>query len=185
VADQVQAKSEALQQRKLRYADLQAQVEASGAPQLSRTEPESRAMKLGKGRGIEVCSNGQTAVDSKPKLMVANDVTHATSDRDSLSPMALQAQDILGSPVEAVADVGSSHGEAVTTCLAAEITPYMARPSTSANAKLGLFSKDDCRYAQATDTYQCPASARLTLRFCRKLCSGGHEGTVAHACGGD
>ena len=31
--------------------------------------------------------------------------------------------------------------------------------------KLGLFSKDDFTYDAATDTYQCPAGARLTFRF--------------------
>jgi transposase len=165
VADNLQAKIDALQQRKRFYTDLQAQLEASGATQLSLTDPESRAMKLGKGRGTEVCYNVQTAVDSKHKLMIANDVTNDPGDRDWLSPMVLQAKDILGSPFEAVADVGYYHGEEVKTCLEAGITPYVARPITSANAKLGLFSKDDFRYDQATDTYQCPASARLTFRF--------------------
>ena len=165
VADNLQAKIEALQQRKLFYTDLQAQLEASGATQLSLTDPESRAMKLGKGRGTEVCYNVQTAVDSKHKLIIANDVTNDPGDRDWLSPMALQAKDILGSPFEAVADVGYYHGEEVKTYLEAGITPYVPRPITSANAKLGLFSKDNFRYDQATDTYQCPASARLTFRF--------------------
>ena len=49
----------------------------------------------------------------------------------------------MGSPCEAVADVGYYYGEAVKTCLAAGITPYVARPITSAHEKLGLFSKDD------------------------------------------
>ena len=89
-------------------------------------------MKLGKGRGTEVCYNVQTAVDSKHKLIVANDVTNDTHDRDWLSPMALQAQDILGSPFVAGADVGYYHGEEVKTCLEAGITPYVARPVTSA-----------------------------------------------------
>jgi hypothetical protein len=165
VADNVQGKIAALQQRKLFYTDLQAQLETSGETQLSLTDPESRAMKLGKGRGTEVCYNVQTAVDSKHKLIVANDVTNAPGDRDWLSPMALQAKDILGGPFDAVADVGYYHGVEVKTCLEAGITPYVARPITSANQKLGLFSKDDFTYDGATDTYQCPAGERLTFRF--------------------
>lgn len=117
----------ALQQRQLRYAGLQAQGAASGATQLALTDPESRVMQLGKGRGTEVCSNVQTAVDSKHKLMIANDVTNDPGDRDGLSPMALQAKDILGSPFEAGADVGSDHGEEGTTCLEAGITPYKVK----------------------------------------------------------
>src|SRR5262245_62061472 len=76
-------------------------------------------MKLGKGGGIAVCSNVQMAVDSKHKLIVANDVTNDTSDRDCLSPVSLQAKDILGGPFEAVADVVYYHGEAVKICLEA------------------------------------------------------------------
>jgi transposase len=165
VVDNLQAKIEALQHRKLLYADLQAQLEASGETQLSRTDPESRAMMLGKGRGTEVCYTVQMAVDSKHKLMIANDVTNDTGDRDWLSPMALQAKEVLGCTFDAVADVGYYHGEEVKTCLEAGITPYVARPITSANQKLGLFSKDDFTYDGATDTYQCPAGERLTFRF--------------------
>jgi transposase len=165
VADDVQAKIEALQQRKRRYADWQAQCEASGATQRSRTAPESRAMQLGQGGGIEVCDHGQTAVDSTHKRMVANDVTNDTSDRDCLSPVALQAKAILGGPCDAVAAVGDDHGAEGKPCLAAGITPYVARPLTAAKAKLGLCSQDDFRYDQATDTSQGPAGAQLPFRF--------------------
>ena len=63
-------------------------------------------MQLGKGRGIEVCSNVQTAVDSQHKLMVACEVTHDPGDRAWRRPMALPAQVGLACRVEIVADVG-------------------------------------------------------------------------------
>jgi len=63
-------------------------------------------MQLGKGRGTGGCYNVQTAVDSKPKRIIANDVTNDTGDRDGLSPMALQAKAVLGRSFDAVADVG-------------------------------------------------------------------------------
>jgi transposase len=165
VAENLPAKIEALQQRQLLYAGFQAQLAASGETQLSLTDPESRAMKLGKGRGTEVGYNVQTAVDSKHKLIIANDVTNDPGDRDWLSPMALQAKAVLGCTFDAVADVGYYHGEEVKTCLAAGITPDVTRPITSANPKLGLFSQDDVIYDKATDTSQCPAGERLTFRF--------------------
>jgi len=165
IAENVQAKIEARQQRKLLSAGLQVQLEGSGAPHLSRTAPESRAMKLGKGRGTEVCDNVQTAVDSQHKLIIANDVTNDTGDRDWLSAMALQAKAVLGGTVDTVADVGYDHGEEVKACLEAGITPDVARPITSAHQKLGLFSKADCADDATTDPYQCPAGERLTFRF--------------------
>src|SRR5262249_10888982 len=121
---------------------------ASGkGPDLGRTNHRLRAVSRS-AHGYAVCYNVQTAADSKDKLIVANDVTNDTSDRDCLSPVALQAKDILGGTFAAVADVGYYHGEEVKTCLEAGITPYVAGPITSANAKLGLFSKDDFRYDQ-------------------------------------
>jgi transposase len=164
-AEHLHAKIAELKERKLLYQAFQGQLLAGGQEQLSLTDPDSRAMKLGKGRGTEVCYNVQTAVDSKHKLILACEVTNDTSDRDWLSPMALQAKAVLERPCAAVADMGYDHGDEVKACVEAGITPYVARPITSANKKLGLFSKDDFRYDGATDTYQCPAGELLTFRF--------------------
>ena len=79
--------------------------------------------------------------------------------------MALQAKAVLEHPFEVVADMGYYHGDEVKVCVEAGITPYVARPITSANKKLGLFSKDDFHYDGATDIYQCPAGELLTFRF--------------------
>jgi hypothetical protein len=122
-------------------------------------------MLLGTGRGTEVGDNVQMAVESQPTLILANDVPNDTGDRDGLSPMARQAKAVLGCPFDAGADVGDSHGEEVQTGLEAGITPYVARPITSAHQKLGLCSKDDFTYDGATDTSQCPAGERLTFRL--------------------
>jgi transposase len=164
-AEALAAKIEALKQRKLLYEGFQAQLLWCGQEQLSLTDPDRRAMKRGKGRGTAICYNVQTAVDAKHKLIVACEATNDPGDRDWLSPMALQAQEVLACRFDAVADVGYYHGYEVRACLEAGITPYVSRPITSANGKLGLFSKDDFTYDRATDTYQCPAGARLTFRF--------------------
>ena len=59
--------------------------------------------------------------------------------------MALPAHAVLESPVEAVAARGDYQGDEVQACLEAGITPSIARPITSANKQLGLFSQEDCR----------------------------------------
>jgi hypothetical protein len=105
------------------------------------------------------------AVDRQHTRMIANDVTNDPGDCAWRSPMALQAKEVLGCPCEAVADVGSYHGEEVKICLEAGLTSSVARPSTSANQQRGLFSKDDCTDAGATDTSQGPAGARRTFRL--------------------
>ena len=164
-AADLQTKITALRERQLRYKDLQAELECRGHDQLSLADPDSRSMKEGTSGGTAVCSNVQTAVDAKHKLIVACDVTNDPTDRDWLSPMAVAAQAVLSGPFDAVADMGYYHGQEVKQCLQGGITPYIARPSTSANRKLGLFSKDDFTYEATTDTYRCPAGAVLSFRF--------------------
>jgi hypothetical protein len=102
-------------------------------------------MQRGTGHGTAGCDNVQTAVDRKPKRMVANDGTKDPGDRAGLSPMAWQATDLLGGPCEAVAAGGDDHGEEVKTGLDAGLTPSIARPVTAATQKRGLFTKEDCR----------------------------------------
>ena len=87
-----QTKIAALRERRLRYEDLQAELERSGQDQLSLTAPDSRSMKGGNGGGTAVCYNVQTAVDAKHKLIVACDVTNDPTDRDWLSPIAVASE---------------------------------------------------------------------------------------------
>jgi transposase len=164
-AADLQTKIAALRERRLRYKDLQAELAGSGQDQLWLTDPDRRSMKGGAGGGPAVCYNVQTAVDAQHHLIVACDVTHDPTDRDWLSPMAVEAKAVLGGPFAAVADVGYDHGQEVKQGLQVGITPDIARPITSANQKLGLFSKDDFTYEAATDTYSCPAGEGLRFRF--------------------
>jgi transposase len=163
-AEHLQANIAGLQERTLLYQAFQAQLLTSAEAQLSRPAPDRRAMKRGKGRGTEVCDNVQTAVDAKHTLMLAGEVTNDTSERDGRSPMALAAKAVLERPCEGVADRGDDHGDEVPACVEAGSTPSVARPITSANKKLGLFSQDDFHDARATDPAQWPAGEPLTFR---------------------
>lgn len=152
-----------LQQRRQRYAGFRAELTARGVSALSLTDPDSRPMVS--GAGIEICYNVQTAVDAKHKLIVAETVTNAAADRAQLSPLATAAQAILHAPAPVVvADQGYYHGAEIKACLDAGITPLVPRPVTSANAALGLYTKDDFRYEPVADAYRCPAGALLTYR---------------------
>ena len=163
-AAELQARIAALQQRREGYEALQQHLTATGATGCSLTDPDSRPMVS--GLGVEICYNVQTAVDAKHKLIVAETVTNAAADRAQLSPLALAAQAVLQAPaLVVVADRGYDHGAEIKACLDAGITPLVPRPLTSANARRGLFTKDDFRYDATPDVYRCPAGATLTRRF--------------------
>jgi hypothetical protein len=116
--------------------------------------------------GSVVGFNAQAAVDAKHKLIAAADVTNEENDLGQLANVARQARENLGvEKLEVVADKGYYNNAEVSVCEAANITPYIARPDTSANSKLGLFGKNKFTYDAAKDVYVCPAGKELTHRF--------------------
>jgi hypothetical protein len=115
---------------------------------------------------VDVGYNAQVAVDAKHKLFVIQEVTNAVTDVNQLSGIAIQAKEALAvEQVKVVADMGYYHGEAIKACEEAGIEPYVAKPLTSANRKLGLYAKEQFTYAPEHDCYRCPAGQALTFRF--------------------
>ncbi len=118
------------------------------------------------GPAMEVCYNVQTAVDAKHKLIVEHEVTNDVTDKNQLSAMSIKAKETLGvEQLEVVADMGYFDGDEVKKSLAAGITPYVAKPDTSANSKHGLYTKDQFAYDKERDRYICPQGEELSYRF--------------------
>ena len=163
---ELKEKIETMQQRQVELQALSEKLEASDETQISLTDPDSRSMPLGKGRGTQVGYNVQLTVDAKHKLILDNEVTNSVTDREQLSPMAARAKDLLQTDeLEALADMGYYYGKEIKACLEAGVTPYIPKPDTSANSKLGLYAKKDFRYDPEQDSYVCPAGEALTFRF--------------------
>jgi len=164
-AEALRQKIATLQERKEEYEKVQAQLEASGEGQISLSDPESRSMKTRAG-GTDVCYNAQIAVDEKHKLICAHEVTNEATDIDHLSPVAMQAQEVLGvEALDMVADRGYYHGAEVKACEEAGISAYVAKPQTSANVARGLYTKEDFVYEAQQDAYRCPAGQMLSFGF--------------------
>jgi transposase len=173
----MEAKMEALE-------GYQAEVEAHPDKQVSLTDPDSRSM-MKAGGGSTVGYNVQTAVDSKHHLIVAHEVTNATTDRSQLSSMAVQAKEALTAPAQqqttvdgeqdqeadtrqallVVADPGYYEGEEIVDCYEAGITALVPKTNTSGSKAKGRYSKEDFRYDAKANEYVCPAGERLTHRF--------------------
>jgi hypothetical protein len=135
--------------------------------------------------------NVQTAVDSKHHLIVAHEVTNATTDRSQLSSMAVQAREALTAPAPqqtsaeedeeatgeesdtatkkqrllVVADPGYYKGEEIVECYEAGITALVPKTNTSGSKAKGRYSKEDFRYDAKANEYICPAGERLTYRY--------------------
>ena len=162
--EELKEKIAQLQSRKQQYKGLVEQLKASGALQVSLTDSESRSMRT--KQGTDVCYNVQIAVDHKHKLIVEHEVTNEVTDQDQLAEMAKRSKETLGTDhLEVTADMGYYNGDEVKKCLEDGIIPYIPKPNTSANNKLGLFGKEDFIYDSQKDCYYCPAEEKLNFRF--------------------
>lgn len=153
-----------LKERKKELKTLAQDLEKRGDTQVSLTDPDSRAMSM--GRGSTVGYNVQTAVDAKHSLIVATHVTNTTSDLGALGLMAIKTQEALEAKnLSVVADKGYYNGKEVMACDTIGVTAYVAKPLTSANTARGLYGKESFKYDAKNNHYICPAGQKLTYRF--------------------
>jgi transposase len=163
-AGELKEKIARLKERKEDLERVAQDLGQSGQSQVSLTDPDARAMSM--GRGSTIGYNVQAAVDAKHSLIVATEVTNTTSDLGALGTMALKAQEALGAEkLEVVADKGYYNGKEVLLCDTIGVTAYVAKPLTSANTAQGLYGKESFKYDAHHNCYLCPAGKKLTYRF--------------------
>lgn len=89
------------------------------------TDPESRIMKT--SSGFEQCYNGQLAVDSESRLILAAKVTQSASDHDELLPVLEEVRGNVGQfPRAVLADAGYRSEENLQSLEASGIDAYVA-----------------------------------------------------------
>ncbi len=80
--------------KKEKYRNIEKQLQQSGERQISLTDPDAKAVVLHRNI-VNVGYNVQAGCDGKHKLFVNND-TGNVNDTHALSPMALDAKELLG-----------------------------------------------------------------------------------------
>lgn len=161
---ELEKKIAALRERQEWHEELLTRLQEGEEKQLSTTDEDARKMHAAQGTVIGY--NAQSAVDSKHKLIVAEDVTSEGTDVQQLASVASEAKETLGvAKLEVVADPGYYSNADVTQCVEKNITPYIRKADTSANTARGLYGKKDFNYDAEKDVYRCPAGIELTHRF--------------------
>lgn len=157
-AQELKEKIEKLKKRRAKYEQIAEELSKSEDGQVSLTDPDTRLMK---GRqGTHSGYNVQIAVDSKHKLIVAEDLSGARSDRGQMSEVAKQAKEVLGvDRLDVVGDMGFYDCQDMKKCEEESITPYVSKPAVS--RKRGLFTKEDFVYDGQKDVYLCLGGAEL------------------------
>jgi len=149
-----------LKERKKELESLAQDLGKSGGTQVSLTDPDSRAMSM--GRGSTIGYNVQAAVDAKHSLIVDTQVTNTTSDLGALGIMAIKTQKALEAKnLSVVADKGYYNGKEVLVCDTIGVTAYVAKPLTSANTARGLYGKESFTYDAKKDALRVKAKPEM------------------------
>jgi transposase len=153
-----------LREKRSEVQSQAASLAAEGLTQRVIGEVEAKLMRTAR-HGHQVAYNAQTAVDAKHGLIAAFDLTNDGNDHGQLLPMAVQGKEALeAETVIVVADAGYSNGEQADACDKAGITAVVPRPQTVNPKGEAYYSREAFTYEAASDTWTCPAGARLTCR---------------------
>ena len=140
--------------KKKKYRNIEKELHTSGERQISLTDPDARSVVLHRNI-INVGYNVQAGCDAKHKLFVNND-TGTVNDTHALSPMALDAKELLGlENIKTLTDKGYTTAKHLEICTNNGITPYSS-PKEHSSMHNGLYPMVDFKYDKEKDTYTCP-----------------------------
>jgi hypothetical protein len=154
-ADFLLEKAQTALERLEKHQKLKEILEKSGQTQISLTDPDARAVPMGKGL-VEVGYNVQFAVDQRHKLLLHHQTTHE-KDTHQLAPIALECQQILQTEgFIALADKGYCQGKTLDACHQNDIETCVAPLEYAPAADPQKFRKEDFLYDEKQDVYRCP-----------------------------
>ena len=163
--EEVEAALQRLTERKIKYDDLQQQLDKTEEKQISTSDADSRAIIINKNI-VEVAYNAQAGVDAKHNLIVHVEATN-TNDGKALHRAAVQAKENMGlkkeDRIDELSDKGYHTGAELQKCHDDNIqtfTAFKEQPSVKHLQK--EFLSEQFIYNKAQDSYTCPAGETLT-----------------------
>jgi len=146
--------------KKNNYKRIEKELKTSGQAQISLTDPDARSVILHRNV-VNVGYNIQAGTDSKHKLFINND-TGTVNDTHALSPMALDAKELLErDEMDVITDKGYTTGKHLAICSKNNITTYSS-PKEHSSQHNGLYDMQIFEYNSKEDHYTCPAGVLLS-----------------------
>ena len=141
--------------RKNNYENMSRQLEQTGEPQISTSDPASRQL-MTRNNITEVAYNVQTVVDAKHCLPIDYKVTNENDTR-ALSGMLRRTRVILGTAnFTALYDKGYHTGSEIKRALTSGIKIMVAIPAIASIAPDENYNMSHFKYDETNDTYTCP-----------------------------
>ena len=149
------------QGRKDKYQNMQQELEQTGEPQISTSDPESRQL-MTRNNISEVAYSVQTVVDAKHNLPIDYKVTNQNDSR-AMSGMLRRTKTILGTTdFTAVYDKGYHTGCEIKMAVTSGINIMVAIPGIASVAPDANYNMSHFIYDEINDTYTCPQNKILT-----------------------
>jgi|TARA_B100001971_G_C18225910_1_gene560390 transposase len=163
--EKIQEKIDNCNKRKDDYENLDKQIEKSGQPQISTTDPDSRNIML-RNNICEVAYSVQTTVDAENNIPIDYQVTNK-NDTKAMGPMLERAQEIIGhNKFTALYDKGYHNGSELKNAEDLGIETIVAIPKNNGASRAPdeRYFSDKFIYNQEQDTYTCPEEQTLTTK---------------------
>ena len=159
--EEIKKRIEELKNHRNKYLDMQEEMKATGATEISTTDPDARLMAVN-NNGVEVSYNVQTAVDQKHKLVVDSEVITTPADQGQLSNMAKSAKEMLEvEEIKVLADKGYYATKDLVECETKGIETYVPKPRATGNVANIDYQPDKFKYDKEQNIYICPAGQFL------------------------
>jgi transposase len=145
------------QNRKDQYRKIEKQLNESGEPQISTSDPESRQIML-RNNITEVCYNVQTTIDAENNIPIDYKVTNQNDSR-AMGNMVQRAKSILGTnDFTALYDKGYHTGSELKTAQDLGIETIVAIPGVPSTSQSPDhdYNYEHFKYDPLSDTYTCP-----------------------------
>lgn len=165
--DELPKKIQSKQNRKKKLEDAKERLEQQELTKINVTDPDSHFMKT--PTHLEVCYNGQLAVDSDYQVIVANDVTTDVLDSKQFIPLYEQSvTNVDKPPSEVSVDCGYANHTNYNYIQKNKIDAYLPPDRDSLKSNIDTdshprkkYSKDRFIYLSDRDIYQCPEGREL------------------------
>ena len=160
--DQIRKEIDTTQQRKNHYRQIEQQMKASGATQISTSDPESRLLVTG-NKSPEVVYVVQVSTDAEHCLPIDYKVTNSNDNR-AMGNMLRRAKSILrNNEFTALYDKGYHTGSEfeIAHKLGIETLVSIPDPTASNHAPDPEYNVDKFTYSTEKDSYTCPQGAEL------------------------
>ena len=148
------------EQRKEKYHHLSQQLEDSGEPQVSTSDPDSRQI-ITRNNITEVAYNAQTTVDSSHNIPIDYKVTN-TNDSKAMGKMVRRTKSILQTnQFTSLYDKGYHTGSEFQIAYDLGVKTIVAIPSVAAQAPNPAYNVSHFEYDKLKDYYTCPEGHKL------------------------